>query len=85
MVNRCCAHGSTVIVAGGITCWKTWTMTKAVEVLHIKEYNLFNKSHWSAVEQLPNVVNKAITLMIADDKLYIAIGYNEKYGPSTYL
>ena len=34
------------------------------------------------VEQLPHVVNKAIPLIV-DDTLYIAQGYNEKYGPST--
>ena len=78
----CISHGSTVIVAGGVICWKTWTMTRAVEVLHIKEAGWFTKSYWSVVEQLPHVVNKAIPLIV-DDKLYIAVGYNEKYGLST--
>ena len=74
--------GSTVIVAGGVTCYDPWTMTKAVEVLHIKEHGLFTKSHWSVVEQLPHVVYEAIPLIV-DDKLYIAAGYNEECGPNT--
>ena len=74
-------HGSTVIVAGGITCWDPLTMTRAVEVLHIKEHSQFTKSHWSVVEQLPHVVYEAI-LLIVDDKLYIAVGYDTA-GPST--
>ena len=76
------SHGSTVIVAGGVTCWDPWTITRAVEVLHIKEHSLFTKSHWSVVEQLPHVVEKAIPLIV-DDKLYIAVGYNEQCGTST--
>ena len=65
-----------MIVAGGITCWDPWTMTRAVEVLHI------TKSHWSVVEQLPHVVFNAIPLIV-DDQLYIAIGDNTQYGAST--
>ena len=76
------SHRSTVIVAGGVTCWDPWTMTRAVEVLHIKEHSLFTKSHWSVVEQLPHVVDEAIPLIV-NDKLYIAVGYNEQYGPTT--
>ena len=76
------SHGSTVIVAGGVTCWDPWTITRAVEVLHIKEHSLFTKSHWSVVEQLPHVVEEAIPLIV-DDQLYIAIGNNEECGPST--
>ena len=75
------SHGSTVIVAGGVTCRDPWTMTRAVEVLHIKEHNLFTKSHWSVVEQLPLVVWDAIPLIV-DNKLYITVGYNEKCGAS---
>ena len=33
------SHGSSVIVAGGVTCWDPWTMTRVVEVLHIKEHS----------------------------------------------
>ena len=46
---QCCcssiSHESTVIVAGGITCWEAWLITRAVIVLHIKEHSLFTKSH----------------------------------------
>ena len=76
------SHGSTVVVAGGATCWNPWTMTRAVEVLHIKEHSLFTKSHWSMVEQLPLVVWGAIPLIV-DNKLYITVGYNEECGAST--
>ena len=76
------SHGSTVIVAGGVTGWDPWTMTRAVEVLHIKEHTWLTKSHWSVVEQLPHVVCGAIPLIV-NDKLYIAAGYNKKSGAST--
>ena len=76
------SHGSTVIVAGGVTCWDPWTMTKAVEVLHIKERSLFTRSHWSMVEQLPHVVWDAIPLIV-DDKLYVASGFDKIDGGST--
>ena len=46
------SHGSTMIVAGGATCWDPFTLTRAVEVLHIREHGLFTKSYWSVVEQL---------------------------------
>ena len=75
------SHGSTVIVAGGITCWDPWTMTRAVEVLHIKEDGWFTKSYWSVVEQLPLVVYMAIPLIV-NDKLYIAVGCDKKDGTS---
>ena len=42
------SHGSKVIVAGGVTCLDPYTMTRSVEVLHIKGYyssTLFSKSH----------------------------------------
>ena len=68
------SHGSTVIVVGGVTCWDPWTMTRAVEVLHIKEHTWFSKSHWNVVEQLPLVVWDAIPLIV-HDKLYIAQGF----------
>ena len=34
-----------MIVAGGVTCWDTWTMTKAIEVLHIEEHSQFTRSY----------------------------------------
>ena len=78
------SHGSTVIVAGGVTCVNPWTMTRAVEVLHIKERQL-TKSYWSVVEQLPQVVYLSIPLLV-NNKLYIhsyiVIGHNS-LGPST--
>ena len=72
------SHGSTVIVVGGVTCWNPWTITRAVEVLHIREHSgWLTKSHWSVVEQLPLVVYDAIPL-IFDDKLCIALGSDNK-------
>ena len=74
------SHGSTVIVVGGITCSDVLTVTRAVEVLHIKEHSWFTRSYWSVVEQLPHVVYNAIPLIV-NDKLHIATGY-DKTGPS---
>ena len=76
------SHGSTVIVAGGVTRWDPWTLTRAVEVLHIKERSLFTKSHWSVVEPLPLVISEAIPLIV-DDKLYITVGHDKNGSPST--
>ena len=70
------SHGSTVVVAGGLTCVGSVTMlTRAVEVLHINDHN-FSDSHWSVVEQLPYGVYEAIPLVI-DNNLYIAAGYDK--------
>ena len=76
------SHGSTVIVAGGVTCWDPWTMTRAVEVLYIKEGGWLTKSYWSVVEQLPHFVRNAVPLII-NDELYITVGYDKAYGAST--
>ena len=76
------SHGSTVIVAGGVTCWDPWTMTGAVNVLYIKEHTWLTKSHWSVVEQLPLVVWDPIPLIV-NDNLYIAVGRDNKTGTST--
>ena len=77
------SYGSTVIVVGGITCCKERIVTRAVEVLHIKERNsLFTKSHWTVVEQLPHTVWDAVPLIV-DNELYIAQGYDKDPGPST--
>ena len=51
-------------------------MTRAVEVLHIKDRGLFTKSHWSVVEQLPHVVFEPIPLIV-DDNLYFTVGYSD--------
>ena len=74
------SHGSAVIVAGGVTCCShPWTMTGAVEVLHITEHrSWFSKSYngqWSVVERLPHVTYEAIPLIV-EDNLYIAEGYD---------
>ena len=76
------SHGSTVIVAGGVTCRDPWTMTRAVEVLHIQEHTWLTKSRWSVVDQLPHVVCDAIPLIV-NDNLYIAVGSDKKTGAST--
>ena len=75
------SHGLTVIVAGGITYWDSYTITRSVEVLHINDNNLHD-SYWSVVEQLPHVVYDAIPLIV-DDKLYIAVGFCAFGSPST--
>ena len=76
------SHGSTVLVAGGIISCYPWTMTRAVEVLHIMEEGPLTKSYWSVVEQLPHVVFDPIPLIV-NDKLYITVGYDKGYGTST--
>ena len=76
------SHGSTVIVAGGITCWNPCTMTRAVEVFHIKEHTWLTRSYWSVVEQLPHIVYDAIPLIV-NDQLYIAAGCDKKDGATT--
>ena len=68
-VTGICYH-SALIVAGGISCWGPWTLTRAVEVLHINDSSL-SDSHWSTVEQLPHVIYAAIPLL-SDDTLYIS-------------
>ena len=75
------SHGLTVIVAGGVTCWDPYTITRAVEVLHINGNNIHD-SYWSVVEQLPLVVFEAIPLIV-NDKLYIAVGADACPGSST--
>ena len=69
-----------MIVAGGITCFDPYTITRAVEVLHINDNNLHD-SYWSVVEQLLLVVYQAIPLIV-NDKLYIAVGCDTFPGPS---
>ena len=76
------SHGSTVVVAGGVTCFDPWAVIRAVEVLHIKERTWLTKSHWSVVEQLPHLVCGAIPLIV-NDNLYIAVGSDNKTGASS--
>ena len=71
------SHGSTVIVAGGVTCWDPLIMTRAVEVLHIKEPGWFTGSYWSTVEQLPHAIYNVIPVIL-NDTLYIAQGCDTK-------
>ena len=71
------SYGSTVVVAGGITCRVPLILTKAVEVLHIKEHSLFTKSHWKEVEQLPYVMFEAVPLIV-EDKVYFIAGYSDE-------
>ena len=69
-------HGSAVIVAGGVTCLKPWTVTGTVEILYIPERSSwFSRPYWSVVEQLPHVVREVVPLVV-DDNLYIAVGYD---------
>ena len=75
------SHGLTVIVAGGVTHWSPFTLTRSVEVLHINDNNLHD-SYWSVVEQLPHVVFDAIPLIV-NDKLYITAGADTNPGYST--
>ena len=74
---------TTVVAAGGVTCYNPWTMTRTVEVLHIIEgwFSEF-RTHWIKVEQLPHVVYDAVPLII-NENLYIAGGF-DKYRHSTY-
>jgi len=70
------SHGSSVIVAGGITSYDPLTITSSVEVLHIREgKSYFSRSYWSVVKQLPYGMSNSVPLII-DDKLYIAGGNN---------
>ena len=68
-ITGICYH-STVIVAGGITNWTPWTLTKVVEVLHINDSSP-SDSQWSTVEQLPHLMYGAIPLL-CNDNLYIS-------------
>ena len=81
---RCCAcsagYRSTVIVAGGITCVDPFTITRAVEVLHVDEDNPPD-SYWSVVERLPHVVFEAVPL-ITNEKIYITAGDDRSKGGS---
>ena len=67
-------HGSTVIVAGGVTGWEpTVTSTSVVEVMTVNEIPL--RSEWTTVQSLPYPSSFALP-MIVDDQLYIASGYS---------
>ena len=70
-------YQSTLVVAGGVTCMDPFTITRAVEVLHVND-----DAHWSVVEQLPHIVYEAVPLIV-NDKLYIATGNDRGKGGST--
>ena len=61
---------SAIIVAGGITRFSPWNVTRVVEVLHINDSSLCD-SYWSTVEQLPHGIYAAIPLL-CDHTLYIS-------------
>jgi len=70
-----------VIVAGGSTCLGPVTLTRAIEVLHIRESSTwyskwYSKSYWSIVEQLPIALYQPVPLIIKDE-LFIAEGFNK--------
>ena len=69
------SHESAVIVAGGISCRDPWTMTRAVEVLHINDTSL-SDSYWSVVEQLPHATYEAVPLIV-NDKMNICVGSDD--------
>ena len=75
----CISSESSMIVAGGTICYKPCTVTRAVEVLHIKKDSWFFKSYWTVVEQLPHVVYAAVPLVVGDS-VYIAVGADNNSG-----
>ena len=76
------SHGSMVIVAGGVTCSHPWTITRAVEILIIKEGRLSEfRSYLITVEQLPHTVYDAVPLVV-NNNLYIAGGFDKHYHTS---
>ena len=71
------SHESRVIVAGGVTCYSPWIITRAVEILIIKEGWLpVFRSYWTTVEQLPHAVYDTVPLIV-NDSLYIAGGFDK--------
>ena len=81
------AHGSVVIVLGGVTRWNDTTgrgtNTKTVEVLHINDSHLPD-SYWSVVKQLPHPLNRMVTF-IAENNLYVAHGYDSDGSTETVV
>ena len=81
-ITGICYH-STVIVAGGITHWEQWTLTRVVEVLHINDISP-SDSYWSTVEQLPHGIYAAIPLL-CNDTLYISSYIDLHFNTFTIL
>ena len=73
----CISYGSLVIVAGGITTLNPHNLTRAVEVLCIKDSTY---SYWAVVEKLPFAMYEAVPLIV-NNILYLARGY-DTYGGS---
>ena len=67
------SHGSSVIVAGGVTSYDPLTLTSSVEVLHIKKGGLFSRSYWSEVQHLPYAMCTPVALIVGD-RIYITGG-----------
>ena len=74
----CISYGSLVIVAGGIRSLNPHNLTRAIEILCIRDSTY---SYWTAVEQLPFAMYEAIPLIV-NNKLYLAQGY-DTYGGSS--
>ena len=68
----CVCQGSRVIVSGGVTHLDSLTLTRAVEILHIKQL----KSHWSVVEQLPIALYQSVSFII-NYVLFIVGGFDK--------
>lgn len=85
LTKRClCASGayqSVVIVAGGMTSYNPYTLTRAVEILHIDDRSP-SYCQWSVVERLPHVVCNPVPLLV-DNQLYIATGTDNEAGFTT--
>ena len=81
-ITGVCYH-STVIVAGGVTQWNPWTLTRVVEILHIDDRSLPDLQ-WATVEQLPYLVYGAIPILCKDN-LYISsfFDYNDLQDNNT--
>lgn len=73
-------YQSTAVVAGGVTCLDPFTITRAVEVLHVNDN--VQDSYWSVVQQLPHIVYEAVPLIV-NDTVYIATGNDRGKGGST--
>ena len=72
------SNGLKVIVAGGVTCYYSWTITSTVEILSLQSEISPSRTHtWTKVEQLPFAVYGAIPLIVQDN-LYIAGGFDKR-------
>ena len=65
-------------MAGGVTCVAPFTITRAVEVLHINEISP-SDLYWSVVERLPHIVFEAV-LLVTNENIYITAGDDRSKG-----